>query len=143
MSQNLNLHEEPRAEGPPDVHVVVLGGEVRGGALEVESVHDAAQLLPHVVRRLEAPVVAEVVVAPCRVLHVLFECVVDVEEGEVVAVDVGESQLGVVGRLLGLVGPHEALRHRQHRRDGQDLVRAVVLARGDQHLGQLKEVGLG
>ena len=66
-----DLHEEPRAEGPSDVDVVVLGGEVGGGALQVEPVHDAAQLLPHVVRRLEAPVVAEVVVAPRRVLNVL------------------------------------------------------------------------
>ena len=64
---------------------------------------------------------------------------VDVEEREVVSVDVGEPQLGVVRRLLGLVGPHEALRHRQHRRDGQDLVGTVVLARGDQHLGELEE----
>ena len=63
---------------------------------------------------------------------------VDVEEREVVPVDVGEPQLGVVGRLLGLVGAHEALRHRQHRRDRQDLIRAVVLARRDQHLGQLQ-----
>ena len=62
---------------------------------------------------------------------------VDVEEREVVSVNVGEPQLGVVGRLLGLVGPHEALRHRQHRSDGEDLVGAVVLARGDQHLGEL------
>ena len=70
-TQDPDLHEESRAECPSDVDVVVLGGEVGGGALEVEAVHDAAQLLPHVVRRLEAPVVAEVVVAPRRVLNVL------------------------------------------------------------------------
>ena len=63
---------------------------------------------------------------------------VDVEKREVVAVDVREPQLGVVGSLLGLVRPHEALRHRQHRGDRQDLVGAVVLARRDQHFGQLR-----
>ena len=39
-----DLHEEPRAERPSDVDVVVLGGEVGRGALQVEPVHDAAQL---------------------------------------------------------------------------------------------------
>ena len=47
------------------------------------------------------------------------------------------------GYLLGLVGPHEALRHGEHRRDGEDLVGAVVLARRDQHLGELQEQNVG
>ena len=63
---------------------------------------------------------------------------INVEEGQVVAVDVSEPKLGVVGRLLGLVGPDEALRHREHGGDGEDLVGAVVFAGRDQHLGQLR-----
>ncbi len=40
----------------------------------------------------------------------LLEGVVDVEQREVVTVYVSEPHLGLVGRLLGLGGPHEALR---------------------------------
>ena len=52
-----NLHEEPGAERLPDVHVVVLAGEVSAGPLEVEPVHDSAQLLSHVISGLERSVV--------------------------------------------------------------------------------------
>ena len=40
----------------------------------------------------------------------LLEGVVDVEEGQVIPVDVGEAHLGLVGGLLGLGGSYEALR---------------------------------
>ena len=63
-----NLHEESRDECFPDVDVVLSAAEVRAGSLEVEAIHDARQLLPHVVGRFEGAVVAEVVVAPLRVL---------------------------------------------------------------------------
>lgn len=48
----------------------------------------------------------------------LLEGVIDVKQGKVVAVDVSEPQLRVVRGFLGLVGPNEALRHRQHCGDG-------------------------
>ena len=67
----------------------------------------------------------------------LFECVIDVEKRQMIAVNVGKTKLGVVGRLLRLVRPNKALRHGEHGRDGEDLVGAVVLARRDQHLGEL------
>ena len=66
-----HLHEEARDQRLADVDVVVLAVEVRAGALEGEPVHDAGQLLPHVVGRLEGPALDEVVVAP---LHVLIVC---------------------------------------------------------------------
>ena len=53
-------------------------------------VHDPAQLLPDVISRLETPVVDEVIVAPLRVLHVLLERVVHVQQSQVIAVDVRE-----------------------------------------------------
>ena len=52
------------------MYVVVSAGEVGGGALEVEPVHDAGQLLSHVVRGLEGAVVDEVIIAPLGVLVV-------------------------------------------------------------------------
>jgi len=55
-----------------------------------------------------------------------------------ISIDVCESKLRIVGRLLRLVRPNEALRHGEHGRDGEDLVRAVILARRDQHLGELR-----
>ena len=48
-----HLHEEAGAERLPDVQVVILAGEVRAGSLQVEPVHYPAELLPHVVSRLE------------------------------------------------------------------------------------------
>jgi len=44
-------------------------------------------------------------------LLTLFEGVIDVQQGQVVPVNVGESHLGLVGCFLGLVGTHEALWH--------------------------------
>ena len=75
-------------------------------------VHDSTELLPHIISRLQTSVVHEVVVTPLevgrnpmmqigvspkieylRVLHVLFECVIDVQQREVVTIDVGKSGL--------------------------------------------------
>lgn len=77
------LHEEPGDQGFPDVEVVVPTGKVSAGAAEVEPVHDPGQLLSHIVRALQRPVVDKVVIAPlgvflaCKskyntVLHVLL-----------------------------------------------------------------------
>ena len=78
--------------------------EVCRSPLEVESVHDPTELLPDVVGRLETPVVDEVVVTPLGVLHVLFKCVEYVEESQMVAINVGKSQLGVVRCFLCFIG---------------------------------------
>ena len=99
---NGHLHEEAWAESLPDVHVIVLWCEVCARPLQVEPrkrilnkpiilitnfslqtieipVHDSAQLLSHIVRRLQTSVVHKVVVAPLklkalskRVLHIQF-----------------------------------------------------------------------
>ena len=65
------LHKEARAERLSDVDIVVLGGKICGGSLQVEPVHNPAKLLTHVVRGLEGAVVHEVVVAPLGIFHVL------------------------------------------------------------------------
>ena len=62
------LHEEASDQGLPDVDVVVATAEVGAGASQVEPVHDARQLLSHVVRTLQWPIVDEVVIRPLRVI---------------------------------------------------------------------------
>ena len=64
--------------------------EVCRSSLEIESVHNPTELLPDVVGRLETPVVDEVVVTPLGILHVLLECVIDIQQCKVVAVNVGK-----------------------------------------------------
>ena len=67
----------------------------------------------------------------CTVVYLalnLLECVIDVEKRQMIAVDVGKTKLGVVGSLLRLVRPNEALWHGKHGRDGEDLVGTIVLA---------------
>lgn len=44
-----HLHEETRDKGFTDVDVVVTRIEVSGRPLQAETVHDARQLLPHVI----------------------------------------------------------------------------------------------
>ena len=64
------LHEEARHKGLADVEIIVAAGEVCAAAFQVEAVHDAGQLLAHVVRTLQGPEVDEVVIAPLGVLLV-------------------------------------------------------------------------
>ena len=60
-----------------------------------------------------SPVVDEVVVTPLGILHVLFKCVEYVEEGQMITINVGEPQLGVVRCLLCLIGSkYEEIRPR-------------------------------
>mmetsp|Transcript_20473 Transcript_20473/g.61034 ORF Transcript_20473/g.61034 Transcript_20473/m.61034 type:complete len:369 (-) Transcript_20473:525-1631(-) len=52
-----------------------------------------------------------------------------------------EALLGLVRVLRALLRPHEDQRHAEHRGDGEDLVRAPVRRRADQHLGELRVQG--
>ena len=91
-----NLHEKSRAECFSNIQVVIFACEVCAGPLEIESVHDPAELLPHIVRRLEGSVVDKVVITPLGVLHVLLEGVKHVEKSQVVSVYVSKPQLGII-----------------------------------------------
>ena len=106
MLENIlsNLHEKSRAQGFSDVDVVVFRVEVCRSPLEVESVHDPTELLPDVIGRLETPVVDKVVVTPLGIFHVLLKCVEYVEESQMVAINVGKPQLGVVRCFLCFIG---------------------------------------
>lgn len=64
------LHEEATDEGLSDVDVVILGGEFCRGSFQIETIHDARQLLPHIVSRLKRAVVDKIVITPLRVFHV-------------------------------------------------------------------------
>ena len=68
-----HLHEEAGAEGAADVDVVVPAGELGAAARQAEAVHDAGELLPHVVRRHQRAVVHKVVIAPLVGLVVWVE----------------------------------------------------------------------
>lgn len=65
-----HLHKEACTESFTDVDVVILTGEGCAGPLESVSVHDARQLVPHIVGRLERTITEEVVVAPLGVFVV-------------------------------------------------------------------------
>ena len=114
--------------------------ERRADQRDVVGLHDAAQLGAHVVGARQVAVRQEVVVAP--LLDVLAGLlgrlvgVVGVQQRQVVAVLVRKQLLHLVGALARVVGPHPDLRHRQQRRDGQDLVGAVELGRRDEHDGE-------
>ena len=101
----MNLHEKSWAECLPYIQVVIFACEVCAGPLEIEPVHDPAELLPHIVCWLEGSVVDEVVITPLGVLHVLLEGGKHVQESQVVTVNVRKSQLGVVWGFLSFVGP--------------------------------------
>ena len=134
-----HLHKEPTHQRASDVQVVVLATEVGGSPLDIEPLHDPGELLAYVVCRHERAVVEEVVVAPLlRHGAVLLEGVVHVQEGEVVPVDVSESHLRIIRRLLLLARALEDLRGGEQRGDAEDFVGAVALRAVDQHLGQLR-----
>mmetsp|Transcript_79232 Transcript_79232/g.210411 ORF Transcript_79232/g.210411 Transcript_79232/m.210411 type:complete len:458 (+) Transcript_79232:652-2025(+) len=65
----------------------------------------------------------------------------DVEHREVVTIKVREAVFGLVGVPLRLLGPDEDHGHAEHRRDGQDLIGALVLGAVDEHFGQLRIQG--
>mmetsp|Transcript_33474 Transcript_33474/g.99610 ORF Transcript_33474/g.99610 Transcript_33474/m.99610 type:complete len:386 (+) Transcript_33474:87-1244(+) len=133
-----HLHEEAGEQALPDVGVVLLRVEVWRLELETEAVHHAHQLRADGVSRLHRARVEEVVVAPRGGLLVVLPRVVYVEQSQVVAVDVLEARLGLVGRLGRLAGPHERVGCVEHRDDGEDLVRARELRRVEEHLCQLR-----
>ena len=64
LVQATHLHEEPCYQSFPDVDVIVSWSEVCAWSFEVESVHNACQLLPYVVCTFKRTEVNEVVIAP-------------------------------------------------------------------------------
>lgn len=59
-----HLHKEARHHRLANVGVVVFAGEIGAVARHLEAIENAAQLRPHVVRRLERTVLQKVFVAP-------------------------------------------------------------------------------
>mmetsp|Transcript_9474 Transcript_9474/g.20872 ORF Transcript_9474/g.20872 Transcript_9474/m.20872 type:complete len:262 (-) Transcript_9474:1130-1915(-) len=136
-----NLHEEPRNQSLPDVGIILLvleGGRHQG---QPQPLHNPLQLVPDILRRLQAPPVHKIILAEelrvgSRQAMGLI-CVEDVEQAEVVPIHVGELGLRLVRLLLRLLGPQEDHRHTQQRHDGQGLIGAIVLGRRNEHLGKL------
>ena len=134
-----DLHEEAGDERAADVLVVLLVVEGGGDELELLALHDALELQAHVVGGLEGAQAEEVVVAPLSGVllgGVAFEGVVDVEEGEVVAVGVGEEVLHLVGAFAVAGGADEDLGDGEEGGEAEDLVGAVEFGRGDEHDGE-------
>lgn len=65
-----DLHEEARDQSFANTNVIISAGEISAGTLQIEAVHDASELLAHVVCTLQGAVIAEVVIAPLRVLMI-------------------------------------------------------------------------
>lgn len=106
-----HLHKEARHKRLAYVDVVVFAGELCRCTPKVEAVHDPRELLSDVVGTLHGSIVDKIVIAPLCVLVVLLEGMVHVEQSQVVTVYVGEAHLGLVRRLLGLVGAYKTLRN--------------------------------
>mmetsp|Transcript_34640 Transcript_34640/g.59687 ORF Transcript_34640/g.59687 Transcript_34640/m.59687 type:complete len:381 (-) Transcript_34640:1079-2221(-) len=137
LLQVSHLHEQARSQAAANVRVVVRAAEVRAHQRQLELLHDALQLVAHVLHANNGAVVDEIVPAPVLALSVLHERVVSVEHRQVVAIHVGELSLGLVSGLGCFLGAHEDVRHTQQRHDAEHLVAALVV-RGDQeHLGLL------
>ena len=51
---------------------------------------------------INLPKVDKIIVAPSGILHVLFEGVIHVQQGQVVTINVGEAELAVVRGFLCL-----------------------------------------
>jgi len=103
------LHKEPSNESLPYVDVVVSTREICTGTTQVKAIHDACQLLSYVVCALQRTEVDEVIITPLRIFMVLFESMVDVQQCQVVAINVSESHLALVGCLLHLHGTNKTL----------------------------------
>jgi hypothetical protein len=103
-----DLHKEPTRQRLSDIVPVVLILPRRTTQLEVEPLHAAFQLCPDVVRLSERSCVEVVLPAPIlRFALVRFVCMVDVEEGEVVAVRVGKLGFGDIRFFLRGSGARE------------------------------------
>ena len=106
-----DLHEKATDEGLADVVPVVLVLPCGADELEVVFLHVAFELGADVVGLGEGSKVEVVLPAPVFVALVGFVRVVDVEEGEVVAVGVGELGFGHVGFFACVGGAHEDVGH--------------------------------
>lgn len=98
--------------------------------------HNRLQLLPDILGTLHTPCLDEVVKTPRVGEAGDFPAVVDVEEGEMVAVGVVELRLLLVGLLLLFLGAVEDGLHREHGDDRKDLVGAAHVDRGYQDFGE-------
>ena len=98
-----HLHKVAADERLSDVCVVVLAGKLGAHAREANAVDNADELRSHVVGRLEGAVLDKVLPAPVCVAVALLVRVVDVEQGQVVAISVSKA-LGKEGGGEGNAG---------------------------------------
>ena len=132
-----DLHEVSAQNGLANVRVVIPRREIRAHERKVEALANAHELRAHVVRALHRAMADVIVPAPIRIIFGLLVRVINVEQGQVIAVDVSELSLRRV-RLLGLIPrANETHGHGEHGDDGEHLVRALELARRDEHFRQL------
>lgn len=108
-----DLHEESRAQSAADVLVVLLVFERGGDHLEFLPLHDTEQLHADVVGGLEGPQREEMVMAPLLEVGLrisALEGVVNVQQGQMITVLVGEEILHLVGTLALRSGAYKHLR---------------------------------
>jgi len=120
-----DLHEEASDQSLADVQVVVTAVEVGAASRQLEPLHDARELGSHVVTLGHRTSVDEVVERPSIVTLILLIGVVDVQHGEMIAVNMGESHLSFVSLFPHVTGTNKTLRnfkrkHRNKKRTGTD-----------------------
>ena len=102
-----NLHKETGADRFPDIHIVFLASKLGGDERKVEALHDPHELRTDIVCLLKSSVVDKVLIAPIRIFTCLLIRVEDIEKGQLVAINVREARLGLVGSGSGLLRPEE------------------------------------
>lgn len=113
-----DLHEIPAQDCLANVGVVISRCKVSADERQVEALANAHELRANIVGALHRSVADVVVPTPVGIFFRLLVRVIDVEQGEVIAVDVRKLSLGGVG-LFGLISrANEAHGHREHRHDG-------------------------
>mmetsp|Transcript_56637 Transcript_56637/g.123121 ORF Transcript_56637/g.123121 Transcript_56637/m.123121 type:complete len:454 (-) Transcript_56637:502-1863(-) len=129
-----SVHEVPR--GDAFANPVVVATARRD--LQLVTVEDGEELLADVLCPLQRTRMHKVLETPGVGVFVVLPALVDGEEAEVVALGLVELALLLVGLGLLLLGPVEDVLHAQHADDGEHLVAAAKVHRGEEDLGQLR-----
>mmetsp|Transcript_26110 Transcript_26110/g.77449 ORF Transcript_26110/g.77449 Transcript_26110/m.77449 type:complete len:211 (-) Transcript_26110:2072-2704(-) len=124
------VEKEARGDGLAYPHVCAPSCH----QLQFVSVHDGQQLLAHVLRALERPVLHKVLLTPRDAELVCLPLLVHRQQRQVVALWLEELCLLLIRLRLLLLRSEENVLRREHGQDGQDLLAAAEVDRCDEDL---------